>query len=176
LLRRTFENPRRFSAELFPQLAACAHDSMTGDVRHAARTRAAVARRRIGVGDDDAHLLDRHAHLLRGELAQYRVRARTLVDSRARQREAAVGALRDDYPGVAAADVAAEKRDAAAAARPLRLVPAGGVERSLKHLAEAHGRDRTSRRIDIAVAHEIFQAKFGGLDAELARDEIGVRF
>src|SRR5262249_21708297 len=81
LLRRTFENPPRFSAELFPQLAACAHDSMTGDVRHAARTRAAVARRRIGVGDDDAHLLDRHAHLLRGELAQYRVRARTLVDS-----------------------------------------------------------------------------------------------
>ena len=40
------------------QLFAGLHDRVAGDVSHAARPHAAIARRRVGVADNHAHLID----------------------------------------------------------------------------------------------------------------------
>ena len=63
------------------QLIAGGDHRIAGDIGHAARAHAAIARCRVGVADNHAHPIDADLHPVGDQLAQDRMRARALIDA-----------------------------------------------------------------------------------------------
>ena len=82
--------------------------------------------------------------------------ARALIDARADNQITAIGLGAKNHAGVAAADMAARQRDAAAMIGFLRLVPPSGGERALQHFAEVHVFQFLADGVRFALVKKVF--------------------
>src|SRR5215475_15942239 len=82
---------------------------MAGHIRHPAGSRAAVARRDVGVAYHYANMLDGNTHGFSHKLSQNRMGPRPLIDSRADNGKRPVRFDCENHPAVAAADMAPEQ-------------------------------------------------------------------
>ena len=142
--------------------------------------RAHVVGRHIGIGMHDADVFGVQIEHLGGDLREGSVRALPHVDRAGVERRRAVGGDVDDRDRRGRRDRGLETDgDAAAAADRAgaaieRCAPAHARGDGVEHLGDGGVLHRGAARLRPAFAQNILAAEFDRIDAEFARDQVGV--